>query len=53
MVLQLHFASQFDVAQWIGARDRLTFWMVAEMPAIEVLFEVTASRESLKAITNR
>ena len=36
-----------------GARDRQTVWMVAEMLATEVLFEVAASRESLLAISDR
>ena len=47
MVLQLHFARQFDVAPGMGARDWLTVWIVAEMLAMEVLPEVATSRESL------
>ena len=53
MVLQMRFASQFDVAPGMGARGWLIFWMVAEMLAMEVLFEVAASRESLQAITDK
>ena len=49
----MHFASQFDVAPGMGARDWLTVWMVAEMLAMEVLLEVAASRECLQAISGR
>ena len=53
IVLQMHFASQFDIALRMGVRDGLTFWMVAEMLAMVALFEVAASRESFQAITDR
>lgn len=49
----MHFASQCNVAPGMEACDGLTFWMVAEMLAMEVLFEVAASRESFQAITDR
>ena len=52
MVLQMHFASQFDIAPGMGARNGLTLWMVAEMIAMEVPFEVAANRESFQAITD-
>ena len=48
----MHFASQFDITPGMGARDGLTFWMVAEMLAMGVLFEVAANRESFQAITD-
>ena len=53
MILQRLFASQCDVGSGMGARDGLTFWMVAEIFAMEVLFEVAAGRESFQAITDR
>ena len=53
MILQKHCAVQDHVAPGMGARDWLTVWMVAEMLAMEVLFEVAASRESLQAIGGR
>lgn len=37
----------------MGARDRLTVWVVAEMLALKMLFEVAATRESLLAISGR
>lgn len=37
----------------VRARDRLTVWMVSEMLAMKVLFEVTARREIFQAISCR
>ena len=53
MILQKHCTVQDHVAPRMGARDWLTIRMVAEMLAMEVLFEVAASRESFQAITDR
>lgn len=53
MVLQVHCAVQDHVAPGVWARDRLTVGMVAEVLAMEVLFEVAATCESLQAISYR
>ncbi|KAI4089535.1 MAG: hypothetical protein L6R37_008028, partial [Teloschistes peruensis] len=53
MTLQMHCAVQDHVAPGIGARDRLTVGMVAEMLAMKMLLEVAASRECLQAISGR
>ncbi len=53
MILQMHCAVQGSIAPGMGTYDRLTVRMVAEMLAMEVLFEVAATRESLQAISCR
>lgn len=53
MVLQVHFACQGHVAPGMVTHDRLTVRMVAEMLAMEVLFEVATTRKSLQAISCR
>ena len=49
MILQIHCAVEDHVAPGVGARNRLTVWMMAEMLAIEVLLEIAATPESLQA----
>ena len=45
MILQMHCASQIHVALRMRACDRLTFWMVAEVFTMEVLFQVAVTVE--------
>jgi len=53
MALQMHFASQGNVAPGMGTHDRLTVRIVAEMLAMEVLLKVAATGESPQAINCR
>jgi hypothetical protein len=53
MVLQMHFVVQGHIAPRMGIYDRLTVRIVAEMLAMEVLFEVATTRESFQAISCR
>ena len=43
MILQMHCVCQIHVALQIRACDRLTFWMVAEVFTMEVLFQVAVA----------
>lgn len=47
MVLQMHFIVQGHVVPGMGTYDRLTVQIVAEVLAMEVLFEVATTGESL------
>ncbi len=47
MALQMYFVVQGHVAPGMGTHDRLTVQIVAEMLAMEVLFKVAATSESL------
>ena len=49
MILQIHDAFEDHVAPGMGARNRLTVWMMTEMLAMEMLLEITATRERLQA----
>jgi len=53
MILEVHFSCQGNVAPGIGACYRLTVRMVAEMLAMEVLFEVAVTGESPQAFSCR
>jgi len=53
MVLQMHFVCQDSFTLGMGTCDRLTVQMVAEMLAMEVLFEVVTTGESFQAISCR
>lgn len=49
MILQIHCAVEDHVAPGVGARNRLTVRMMAEMLAMEILLEIAVTRESLQA----
>lgn len=53
MVLHMHFAVQALVALGMRAHDRLTVRIVAQMFAMEVLFEVAATGKGFQAISCR
>ncbi len=53
MILQIHYAFEDYVAPGVGARNRLTVWMMTEMLAVEVLLEVAATRERLQSLSIR
>ena len=52
VILQVHIACQDYIALGMGTCDRLVVWMMAEMLAVKVLFEVAATGEGFQASTN-
>lgn len=53
MILQMHCAVQGTVALGKGTRGGLTAQMVAEMLAVERLFEIAMTGKNLQAISCR
>ena len=49
MTLQMHCASQFDVAPRMRARDRLPVRVMAKVFTMEVLLQVAVARERPQA----